>query len=241
MDLDRRVSRKTLSSQLEEALRDDIIQGRFTPGQRLPASDLGSRYGVSATPLREAFQRLAAEGLIEWDARLGATVAAVSAPELRDIYWLRHLLEPIALRRSIERGDGAWEQAVTDAWAQLKGATRPGTAGPSVDGREWYQAHRDFHEALFSACESPWLLRFVGILGNHSERYRVVSTRVGTRDSTEEHEQIKDAALARDAERAAGALQAHLAATVSVVDNALGSADKSASTSGGGHDGLRAD
>src|SRR5688572_6357929 len=83
-----RISRATLTEQLEEALRADILDGVYRPGQRLRASELTDRYGVSATPLREALQRLAAENLVELDPRLGATVSPISEHDLRDIYEL---------------------------------------------------------------------------------------------------------------------------------------------------------
>src|ERR671915_1528247 len=104
------VTRATLATQLEDALRVDIIEGVLTPGQRLRASDLTQRYGVSATPLREALQRLAAQNLVELGPRLGATVAPISESELRDIYFLRQMLETVALERSIAHGDEAWQR-----------------------------------------------------------------------------------------------------------------------------------
>jgi GntR family carbon starvation induced transcriptional regulator len=115
-DEDVRISRSTLAAQLEEAIRLDIISGALEPGLRLRASDLTKRYGVSATPLREALQRLAAQNLVELGPRLGATVAPISKPELEDIYWLRELLEGAALERSIQFADDDWSRRVTIAY-----------------------------------------------------------------------------------------------------------------------------
>jgi DNA-binding GntR family transcriptional regulator len=185
----KRVTRATLATQLEDALRVDIIEGVLTPGQRLRAADLTARYGVSATPLREALQRLAAQNLVEIDPRLGATVAHISQTDLRDIYWLRELLEGLALERSIERGDDAWERRVTDSWERFKAHGNKQRTGTAEDALAWSDAHRAFHEALFAACDSPWLLRFVGTLYDHSERYRMLSVRSRLRDTLEEHAQ----------------------------------------------------
>ncbi len=93
-----RLTRSTLTAQLEDALRVDIIEGVLVPGQRLRAADLSKRYGVSATPFREALQRLAAQRLVDLDPRFGATVADISRAELRDIYQMRDLLEGLAWR-----------------------------------------------------------------------------------------------------------------------------------------------
>src|SRR5829696_8997306 len=142
----KRLTRATLASQLEDALRVDIIEGVLTPGQRLRAGDLTARYGVSATPLREALQRLAAQNLIEIDPRLGATVAEISRTDLRDIYWLRELLEGLALERSIERGDEAWADNVTAAWERFKEQAGRQRTDSATEALAWSAAHRAFHE-----------------------------------------------------------------------------------------------
>lgn len=218
MSVDLRVTRATLTSQVEEALRIDIVEGVLSPGQRLRAAELSARYGVSPTPLREALQRLAAQNLIDWDPRLGATVAEVSATELRDIYAMRELLESLALQRSIENGDKAWEEGMAVAWQRFKSTKKPGRNATRDEAVAWSQAHRSFHESLFAACGSGWLLRFVGMLADHSERYRVLSARSGIRDAQEEHEAILRAAISHDAGAAVRALEIHLANTIEVVE-----------------------
>ena len=230
MNSDGRVTRATLMSQVEDAVRWDIISGVLAPGQRLRAAELIQKYGVSATPLREALQRLAAQNLIDWDPRLGAAVAEVSLTELRDIYWLREVLEALALSRSIERADEAWEQQLTIAWEGLLRAKRPVPGMDRSGLMAWSQAHRTYHEALLGGCDSEWLMRFNGMLSDHSERYRVFSARVGTRDSREEHEAIYTAAKARNVDEAVEALRRHLESTVTTIEREL-SAEGSAKPS----------
>ena len=215
------VTRATLATQLEDALRVDIIEGVLTPGQRLRAADLTARYGVSATPLREALQRLAAQNLVEIDPRLGATVAHISRTDLRDIYWLRELLEGLALERSIERGDDAWERRVTEAWERFRQQGTKQRTGSAADALAWSSAHRAFHEALFAACDSPWLLRFIGTLYDHSERYRMLAVRSRLRDTLEEHSGIYKPAIARNAPEAVAWLRRHLATTVARLEQGI--------------------
>src|SRR5690242_19785121 len=95
----------TRSDWVEERLRAAILQGELEPGQRLHANDLADRWDVSATPLREAFQRLASDGLVEMLPQRGARVTDVSIEEAGQIYELRLLLEPLCLRRSLEASD----------------------------------------------------------------------------------------------------------------------------------------
>lgn len=227
-----RISRATLTSQLEEALRVDILEGVLRPGQRIRAHEMTSRYGVSATPLREALQRLAVENLVELDPRLGARVAPISEDDLRDIYELLQLLDGLALERSIERGDEHWENDIARAFARLSEAiARQEAVSSSTDdatrrqvGLEWSDAHWEFHNALYSACGSEWLMRFVRQLHAHSERYRMqtISDATGLRrDSRHEHEEILRAAIARNVPAAVAALREHLGMTVRVLQAQL--------------------
>ena len=217
---ERRVTRATLTSQLEDAIRVEIIEGVLPPGRRLRAQELTQRYGVSATPLREALQRLAAENLVEIDPRLGAAVAQISRSDLRDIYQLRELLEGLALERSIERATPEWEADVNAAWERFR-STPVREADSTESMLAWSAAHRAFHEALFEACDSPWLLRFVGTLYDHSERYRMLSVRTRRRDTVVEHEEIYRAAVGRDAGEAVNWLRRHLNRTVGNLESGL--------------------
>ncbi len=215
----RNVRRSTLTDQLEDALRADIIEGVLPPGHRIRAGDLSERYGVSATPLREALQRLAGQGLVDLDPRLGPTVARASLADLRDIYWLRALLEDAALERSLRRGDAGWEQRLHQAWREYALAA----TSRNLDGHEemeaWLSAHRALHNALMAGGDSPWLTRFVTMLAEQSERYRMMSVRTHTRASLDEHKRLYDMAIRRDVAGAVAANREHLARTVQVLES----------------------
>ena len=214
-----RISRATLTEQLEEALRADILDGVFPPGRRLRAVEMSERYGVSATPLREALQRLAVESLVELDPRFGATVARISESDLRDVYDMLSLFACMALERSIAAGDQAWADDVRRRFEEMAAASQQLESGGALDddarrrlGSDASEAHWSFHHALYAACGSPWLLRFVATLHAHAERYRRLAMHAAGagRDSRHEHEAIMVAALAGDAERAVAALRDHL-------------------------------
>ena len=226
-----RISRATLTEQLEQAMRADILDGMLEPGQRLRASDLTARYGVSATPLREALQRLAVENLVELDPRYGATVAPISVTDLRDIYEQLQLISCLALERSVQRGDDAWATHLAerfDALAEAQRRQEVATAGDDDSRRllaaEAGEAHWEYHNALYQACGSPWLMRFVHMLHAHSERYRRLAQHaVGhRRDTVHEHREIMDAAVRRDAPAAVVALREHLALTVKLLVESFG-------------------
>lgn len=212
---DRRISRVTLSSQVEEAVRSDIIAGTLKRGERLLPSALAERYGVSATPLPEAFLRLAAENLAEADPRLGITVTDVSVADLRDVYWLRGLLESRALARSMANRTREWMSSVTEAYQSFTEAA----AAPASTANWQY---RRLHDCLLLGANSPWLSRFVGLLSEHAERYRLLSRLRSTGSSIEEHRMLYEAVIAGDSESAQTTLLGHLASTVETLRAAVG-------------------
>ncbi len=217
----RRVRRATLTSQSEGALRQDIIQGVFAPGQRLTSMELAERYDVSATPLREALQRLAAENLVEIDPRLGVTVAPISRSHLQDTYRVLELLQAAALRDSIMRGDATWESNLRTLFGefQIAVALSQNSNGEGPPG--WAKAHRAFHDGLIAACDSYWLKSMLSTLTAHSERYRMLSARTGVRDPIGEHASIFAAAVARDVDGAVEAMRVHLRRTVDVLERSI--------------------
>jgi DNA-binding GntR family transcriptional regulator len=193
-----RVNRHTLASQVEEALRADIIGGVLPPGVRLRRSDLGGKYAVSATPLREAMQRLAAEGLIDINPHTGAAVTAISREDLDDTYWVRGMLEVMAVQRSIERGDTAWAASVEDAYGVFRDATVAMQTDAAADRLvAQTRAHRAFHDSLTEACGSRWLSKTLKTLNDHAERYRMLNVTSGMGDALDDHAALGAAAVSR--------------------------------------------
>jgi len=209
-----RISRATLTTQLEEALRTDIVAGLLEPGQKLRADDIAALYGVSPTPIREALQRLSGEGLVALDPKIGARVAPITLDDMRDVFAVRLVLEPRAFELSIARGDAEWLRDVAIALEELgaKTATRP---SGDADWREAMlasaEAHRAFHWTLLSACGSPWLLRFLSVLYGHSARYQMLLIRGRDRQNwVHEHQPVLDAARRRDRRKAISVLEKHI-------------------------------
>ena len=201
----------TRADWVDRRLRSAILSGELRPGERLAGAALAQRFSVSPTPLREAIQRLAARGLVEIRPQRGAIVAPVSTDEAREIYELRQLLEPMALRDSIEHTDRAHGGEIEGAWTAYLDAIRG-----DLDAEHLVEAldrHADFHAALLSRCRSRWLLRICSLLSDQAQRYALVTLveNGGGHDLVAEHASLRDAALAGRAERAASILRSHLA------------------------------
>ena len=211
--------KKTLAGTAYAKIKADVTGGVFAPGQRLRIEDLRQAYGTGASPLREALSRLAAEGIVVSIGQRGFRVPPVSVEELRDITSMRILLETEALRQSIEHGDDEWEAEVVASFHRLTKAE----IGVGADFPEWEQLNKRFHDALLSACPSRWLLRFYETMYDQHRRYRALSIQAtnSPRDVHAEHERIKDAALARDVERACAESVIHIRRTAEIDEQLL--------------------
>ncbi len=213
------VGSTTRASTLYEHLRRDLLAGQHAPGGRLRLETLMQQYGVGQTPLREALNRLVADGLVERREQRGFAVPPISPDDLREITDTRCWLESLALRQSIERGDAAWEDTLVLAAHRLAGEARLPEGDTYAENPVWESRHRQLHHALLAACGSRWLLRFCEQLADQWYRYRqlVVVRSLRERDVPAEHQAIVSAALARDAEQACHLLTEHYRATAALL------------------------
>jgi len=207
---------QTRSDWVYERLKHAIVSGELPPGTRLVAAELAQRWTLSPTPLREAFQRLEGLGLVELSSQRGARVAPISVAEAEEIYELRLLLDPWALRRSLEQSDGAHRAEVATAHKRLVEVLNQIA---SSDDRLLLEAHRAFHAALLARCPSMWLRRLTSLLADHSQRYQLLNARYSQRvsESMAEHEQLLEATLTGDVEQAARVLVTHLQGSLGTV------------------------
>lgn len=215
---------RTLAALVHGRLRRDLLRGRLRAGARLRFGELRRTYGVGLSPLREALSQLAANGLVTLQGQRGFQVAPVSLEDLADVFNVRRRLDAAALRASIAAGDDRWEAEVVAAFHRLAKSYLRSPDHPGLHGDEWEEVHRAFHLALLGACGSPWTLHLRNILFDHSERYRHLAVSFGysPRVSLREHRAIKDAAIARDADRACRLLESHMRRTAAAVAHGLG-------------------
>ncbi|MFG3585308.1 GntR family transcriptional regulator [Streptomyces sp. NPDC047990] len=186
---------------VQEGIKHRILTGQLTPGQALVESELAAQFGVSKTPVREALKTLAGTGLVVMNQYKGVTVRMVDADMAREVYDVRLLLEPEALRRSVLRG--ASLAAAQDALTRADDAS---------DTAERSLANREFHRALYTSCGNPLLGR---MLDEVRDQAALVSAVAWAADPSwereaDEHREILRLALAEDADGAARALHSHI-------------------------------
>ncbi len=192
-----------LADQVYQRLRDLLRTGRFGPGERLQEVTLATQLGVSRTPVREALARLASEGLVEADGRSFA-VPGLTSEDLDDIYALRSLLEPEAIRLATSRAaDPEKRKPLDDALADAVAAHDAG------DAETFIAANSRFREAWLALVPNRRMVRAIGVYADHV-RYLRVLTLADTAVRTGALEGMKEIAVALRQDNSADASRAML-------------------------------
>ena len=211
-------SPRSQTSLAYEAIRVDILAGRYPPERKLKIQDLSAELKVSPGAVREALSRLVPEQLVVSRDQRGFVVAPLSIADLEDLTELRCEIEAIALRRAVERGDADWEAGILAAAHRLRAKKHPQSTDDRTIIAEWVEIHADFHNALVAACGSRRLLALHTGLYEQSERYRGLTIyHREIRDVNAEHQEIVDLALGHDADRLVDVTVAHIRKTTQII------------------------
>lgn len=199
-----------LGDDIYRAMRHDIVFGRLEAHSKIRLSNLRETYGASIPTLREILNRLVSEGFVWAEGQRGHIVAPMSADGLREIADLRILLESNALAKSIEKGDHDWEEHVISSHYRLSQMELQMQAGDETVREAWKKYDWEYHQALISACGSAELLSLHGITFDKYLRYqmRLLTFRGGV--ASDEHKDLRDAALRRDPKAAVDLLRQHI-------------------------------
>lgn len=202
-------SRASLRQQVTEVLRGAVITGEMRPGALYSAPALAEKFGVSATPVREAMLDLVKEGLIEPVRNKGFRVTALSDSELDDLAEVRMLIE-VPTVTAIAAGYSSESDGTLD---ELSGVAREiVTHAEHGDLIAYVEADRRFHLGLLELAGNAQLVAVVGDLRSRSRLYgleRLVEQgRLGA--SAREHEELLDLIRARDADGAGALMRRHI-------------------------------
>lgn len=212
----------TLATSAFEKLRSDILRGVIAPGEKLRVDALKERYGIGASPLREALNRLSSIHLVEQIEQKGFRVTLITRDQVFELAQTRCWISEIAVREAIANGDWAWEEAVVLAHHRLR---RCHEALPTdAVNEEWEHLHRRFHTALIAACPSRWILDFHETLFDLADRVRFLSMKrpSSERNVLDEHEQIAKAVTSRDTALSIQLLNRHFLQTAEYAAKSIG-------------------
>jgi len=202
-----RSAKQTLTMIAYSRLKDEILALRLSPKQALVEAELAAMLEMSKTPVREALLMLHHDGLVELNDFKGARVRDLARSDAREIYELRAVLEPLALRLSHPHSTSA---DYTELRTVLDRAAACVTSG---DRARLAELNRRFHHGLGARCRNSRLLT---ILGQVSDQVRLISMRGWVfhptfGDEAVEHSLILEAVSDRDdVDGAATLLEAHI-------------------------------
>lgn len=212
------LGRNTTAKVVAGRLREEIQDGSLAPGTRLRQNDVASRFGVSTTPVREAFAQLQAEGLVRIDPHRGAVVFHPTVDDVLEFYEIREALESLAVMRAIPRLS---PETARDLDALIERMRR------TEDARKWLKLNDQFHLRLYECSGRGRLSSLIDNLRDASAPYiyMFVASRPLSERANEEHQEILDACIRRDVAGAKRAIRDHLRGAAGDLAAFLGARD----------------
>ncbi|MCC6198412.1 MAG: GntR family transcriptional regulator [Burkholderiales bacterium] len=209
----------TLTGAIYQDLLQAVVSGAYAPGQVLRQEELATRYSVSRVPIREAMNRLAADGLLILRPRRGYEVISLNPEEIREVFELRMLIEERAGALSASARQPA---DIEEVDAVLLAMERLGE-GESAK-RRWFELNREFHARLFATSGRRHLCRIASQLRDTVEPYiRLEVSFTGDFDEAEkDHRKIFEAFRRGDARACAAACRLHCEHTAQRLLSKLG-------------------
>lgn len=191
-------SHQTLREKILENIRDAILKGTLKPGERVSEPDLAERYGISRTPIREAFRQLESEGYLTVVPRKGAVVTALSERDVAEFYEIKSMLEGYAAQLAAEK--------MTDRDIERLSKINNRLADLAAEGdvKSFFRVHNEFHELFIRASGNNKLQELIQQMLKKFNRLRIASLSLPGRMeiSVKEHEKIIEAFRNRDGELA---------------------------------------
>ncbi|WP_050604349.1 GntR family transcriptional regulator [Ruegeria sp. 6PALISEP08] len=196
-----------LADTIAQDLEELIFDGTFSDGERLDEVKLSEQFGVSRTPLREAFQRLALSGLVDLIPRRGAFVRQPGPVELMEMFEVMAELEAACGRLAALRISDEAMKDLTDANARCQEAV------DAVDPDTYYLENERFHKIIYNQSGNSFLEQEASKLHRRLKPFRRQQLRFRGRmdQSMSEHENIVRALDSGNPEETANALRDHVA------------------------------
>ncbi len=182
-------------------LRKALLAGEFPPGAELSLTETASRLGVSRTPVREAFQSLANEGLLELRMNRGAIVVGIDETFIRDHFDLRTVLEREAVVRAVERNINL---------APLLELQDQVEANPDISESDYRSYNRQLHTTIWQAADNQKLCSLLTSLWNGPSSRSIGQDRDHEKQSIQEHRRMLSAMVSHDAQRAGDVMAEHI-------------------------------
>lgn len=179
-------------------IQNDILNGKYQPGESLIETKISEELGVSRTPVREAFRQLELEGLVQSVPNKGVTVKGISSQDIEDIYTIRMMIEGLAARWATEKITPQELAEMKDAIDLEEFYTTKGAIDPLL------QLDTRFHDVVYRASKSAPLIHTLSTFHHYVQRARSTSLNTPGRAQKVlmEHKAILQAIAEGDADKA---------------------------------------
>ncbi|MGI6141213.1 MAG: GntR family transcriptional regulator [Caldicoprobacterales bacterium] len=195
-----------LSGNLFTELQSDILRGRLKQGEKLSEQQICDRYGLSRTPVREAFRQLELEGLIETIPNRGAYVLGLSERDLSDLFEMRKAYEVLAVKWAIERITEEEQEKLEEAYEFMEFYTMKGEADKMLN------INMQFHNLIYKASHNRMLEHTLSTYQFYLKETESNSAYLDVylEEVLKEHKQIYNAFVEKDTEKGMAAAAMHL-------------------------------
>ncbi len=186
----------TLRERIVAFVKDSIINGRLKPGERVPEHEIAENFGISRTPIREAFRQLESEGFITVIPRKGAVVSPITAKDVSEFYAIKSLLEGYAAGLACTKFTEKELKKLTQINRQMQ------RCATKNDVQGFYRLDNQFHEVFLSSCGNDKLCVLAHQIAQQFERFRIMALSMPGRMkiSIKQHEDIIKAFTERKAD-----------------------------------------
>lgn len=187
-------------------LREAILKGDFTPGERLMEKQLAERLGVSRTPIREAIRKLELEGLVIMVPRKGAEVASITGKDISDVLEVRATLEALAVKLACKKMS---DQDLNELMA-VNNEFRKAAQEKNV--KEIIEKDVEFHDIIFHSSNNDKLIQIINNLREQIYRFRVeyIYKMKSYDNLVKEHDEIVSAMMERKGKEASTIALKHI-------------------------------
>jgi DNA-binding GntR family transcriptional regulator len=180
---------QTLRERLADYLKDSIIKGHLKPGERIAEPELAERFGISRTPVREAFRQLESEGFLTVIPRRGATVSPITDRDVKEFYTIKALLEGYAARIACPKFTEKEIRKMESLNSQMSTFTE------NDDVKNFLRSDNQLHDVFLEVCGNEKLFSLVHTVVQQFERLRIAALSIPGRmkKSVSQHKDIIEA------------------------------------------------
>jgi len=216
---------KSISDQIYEVLKELILLGKITPGERIVEGNIAEAFKTSRTPVREAFQRLVQDGLVERLPQGGVRVVVITPQMIKEVYGIRGVLEVYAVELACDNIDAEMFLELKEMDRQARKLLSSPDANRPEGWVALWRINTSFHETICRAAGSEHLLRILGQLKDLVMRFRFLSMRKTRIRAWDEHELIIKYLENKDKSKLKELMKAHIELATSDALKSLESGD----------------